>query len=317
MRYSLIIISLLLFSCGDNRSLSDQYENDGIMETQWTPPIDTLNVIQENYWEARLEAVEGPIYLYPLHFSNKIFGFEYNDLETSGDTLFFGRCYEGKEHEFKTIISRITEDSLILTFVNENEFLMPIGSQLAFRNDRKDFQEGYDLEKISFTTADPFMNRSCFSVEFDSSTFIYKDRYINGGGDQTNCHKGETPKTLFEDVQEMLSKINLATTFTGVNKDRLYLEPYKLLVKHNGKTEQIEGNKFRLHPRMVMLLDRIESGGPRNREFLEMLGFSLASDPELTRLTDHKFEVGEILIVNEFPEIIEDEVEPTEEIEAY
>ncbi|NOQ73411.1 MAG: hypothetical protein GQ574_15505 [Crocinitomix sp.] len=305
MRNLIIIFTLILFSCtDDNRSVSDSTPFIEQIEYSWTPPIDTLNVIEENFWEARVDSIEIPSYLYPSFGSNFIFGYEYLWLELKGDTLVFTHCQQGSKYEFGAVISLVTEDSLILTFSDDNEFGLKAGSQLIFDNDRKYFHEDFRLEKISYSTADPMQHRHSFSVEFDSIKFIYKSRYFNGGSDVVSCHQGATPAKLFNDVQEILSKIQLYQVFKGP-KEIDFLDPFKLLVIHNDTTEKIEGYKYALHPRLANLLDRLESGGPRNHDFLEMLRFSLAGD-DLEKLNDYSFKVGEIQITNDFPNRIED-----------
>ncbi|UKN03693.1 hypothetical protein K6119_09225 [Paracrocinitomix mangrovi] len=309
-----IILSIILVACSGNTDADDgNQEQNIIMDEVWVPPIDTMEVIEENYWEANTDLFNRPIYLFPTLGSTEIFGKEFHSLFLEGDSLVFYNCNDGDKYDFKARIIRVTEDSLELKFVEENEFI-PIGSLLSFENDKKYFHKDFNLQKISYSMADPLQQRYSFSVEFDSTTFVYKEAYVNGGGEGFNCHKASTPKELFADVEEMLSQLQLSRVFVPT-KDVEFYEPYKLLIEYNGKSEKIEGYKYALNPRLRQVIKRIEAGGPRNHEFLEMLGFMLPGDEELTRLKDYRFEVGEIELENVYPTMIEDMPDLPEEIE--
>jgi hypothetical protein len=298
-------------------SPTDDYEGNELIDSpellEWIEPIDTLEVIETNFWTAKVDSFHFPFYMSPIHGGVEFFGREYNFVRIENGTISFSGCAKGHEFDFSALINRITEDSLILEFIEGNTRTLPVGSILYFKNDREFFHEDFKLQTVSYSATNPMSTSQLVSIEFNEDNYYIHLKNNSSRSNNDSFKQGEMTSDFFEQAKEHLSKIRLSKIEDNPI-DPEFIAPFNLLVEYNGKTETLEGDKLSMPPRFDNFISFIEDEKPQQpcdtTTILENFFNAILNGEfheSLDKIDYHKFKVKELKLDPRFkePEIME------------
>lgn len=319
----IFLISISVIACSENsihKYFPENTEDQMIEEMvqNYVEPVDTLELIEENFWMSDLnERKSAPLFINPVGSDLMVFRKVYSDYGLKNDSLDLRAYKNGTHHRTAFKIMAIDSKSLTLKVDGEN---------VRFAHDQS-FINPHKIKTISYSLTDAEKARHSLNVELNASDYKMRTAHIHHGIIE-KYYRRKAPEGLLDAMNEKLSHIDFDNAVFDYGEgypDFVLDDEFELVIHYeNGKKIHLKSSKKVLNPRFSALIDLVENTNKfektkgYNGPFSKLLGLHFSEPDRVKKLS---FLTNEVKIKPSFPEpiIIEDsEEEPVfiEEIES-
>lgn len=289
-------------------ALVDAYQNQ-----EYTPPLDTLEIIQDNYWTYIENGKPSHNFLYE-DLDIHLFDLTYNYLTLSGDTLQFHQ-HNARRKGVSGVIEKLNNDTLQIRLTTPLHSYMKSGKVLLFESDHS-WKKDYEVAWYSYAEVNTELGKSCFNVECIDSNLYYCETYLDGELNERRVfYKIKEPEGLRERVQQALNKVNFEkTTFDRKHEIKYMgerLNEFRMKIGlTNGEVIDFTCEKKELHPHLEALKSAMRKrSGIRTRSEFPLLRkvFKLA-DKETDEIKSHRFKLPFLKLKPTYSQIMDKEM---------